>query len=156
MKIEYGELTLRITNIDTLSAYFDRLITERIKWYFFTKDGDLKKAEHQENVIYGVLSKISDLLKEVYASGKYEYLAERRTFNLDEIVRQLDELTQNDIKIGEADRMRLKELTSENPTMEHFLEGEKLLRLSNEGRALNKNKIDENFKSHFKCNNLKE
>ena len=33
---------MRLSNIDTLSAYFDRLITENIKLYFFKKEKDLQ------------------------------------------------------------------------------------------------------------------
>ena len=42
---------MRVTNIDTLSAYFDRLITENIKLYFFEKDRLLEKVEHQRIII---------------------------------------------------------------------------------------------------------
>ena len=40
-----------ITNIDTLSALLDRLISENIKLYFFKKDGVDENIEHQEKVI---------------------------------------------------------------------------------------------------------
>ena len=42
---------MKITNIDTLSALFDRLITERIKWFFFIKDNNEEKVDHQKIVI---------------------------------------------------------------------------------------------------------
>ena len=42
---------MRITNIDTLSAYLDRLVTENIKLYFFNKDGLIEKANHQKKII---------------------------------------------------------------------------------------------------------
>ena len=35
---------MRVTNVDSLSAYFDRLISEKIKWYFFDKDGKEEEA----------------------------------------------------------------------------------------------------------------
>lgn len=44
---------MRITNIDTLSAYFDRLITENIKLYFFSKDGLTDKVDHQKETNTG-------------------------------------------------------------------------------------------------------
>jgi len=34
---------MRVTNIDTLSNYLDRLITENIKLFFFKKDKDIEK-----------------------------------------------------------------------------------------------------------------
>lgn len=145
---------MRLTNIDTVSALFDRLITERIKWYFFSKDGDSIRTQHQLELIELIRNRIAALLHEIYETGKYQYLGERRTFNLDDIVGQLDALTVNDINIGEADRLRLKELTSPEPSLEKFLEGERLLRISNETRSINKNNIDNTLKQHFEYEDL--
>jgi len=136
----------RITNIDTLSAYLDRLITERIKWYFFNKEGDKLKAEHQESVVNGIKEKLFDLFNEINFKGSYDYLEERRTFNESVIVESLEELIINDINIGEADRARLEEVKKDNPNPEKFIVNEKRLRKANEGRARNKNEIDEYFK----------
>ena len=130
----------RITNIDTLSALIDRLVTERIKHFFFKKDGDQKKADHQEIVIHEIKTKLIDLFQEVYINGRYEYLREQRTFNVDDMVKNIDELVTNDIHIGESDRSRLAILMME----------EKRLRMSNEGRSMNKNKIDEQFDNLIK------
>ena len=40
-----------ITNIDTLSALLDRLISENIKLHFFRKENVTDNIEHQENLI---------------------------------------------------------------------------------------------------------
>ena len=61
---------MRLSNIDTLSAYFDRLITENIKLFFFKKEQDLHKIHHQEVAIDMIKEKISQLLQEVYESGQ--------------------------------------------------------------------------------------
>jgi hypothetical protein len=98
---------MKITNIDTLSALFDRLITERIKWFFFNKDNNEEKVDHQKIVINEIKIKINNLLTESFESKKYDYLGEERTFNEDSIVEELEELVINDINIGEADRARL-------------------------------------------------
>lgn len=135
----------RITNIDTLSAYLDRLITERIKWYFFNKDGLHDKVEHQEEVIQGIRTKLLALFAEVNLTGEYNYTAEKRTFNESSIVESLEELIINDINIGEADRARLEEVQKDDPNKERFIINEKRLRKANEGRARNKNEIDEYF-----------
>lgn len=132
---------MRITNIDTLSALFDRLITENIKLFFFAKDGENDRAEHQEKVIAEIKVRISELLKETFDG--YHYLKEYRTFAEDAIVEELDELIYNDINIGESDRARLQQVQSENPDLNKMLVNEKRLRKSNEGRGMNKNKIDE-------------
>jgi len=137
---------MRLTNIDTLSNYFDRLITENIKLFFFRKDGDIKKAEHQEIVIAEIKVRISELIRESIDLKSYNYLGERRTFNESAIIEELEELIQNDINIGEADRARLEETTKDQPNLERMIVNEKRLRKANEGRSRNKNAIDEQFK----------
>lgn len=133
---------MRVTNIDTLSAYLDRLITENIKLYFFNKDGLVDKVEHQNKVINEIKLKISELLTESVINKSYEYINEFRTFNENAIIEELEELIQNDINIGEADRARLEEAKKETPNIERMTINEKRLRKANEGRARNKNNID--------------
>lgn len=133
---------MRVTNIDTLSAYLDRLITENIKLYFFNKDGLLDKVEHQNKVISEIKLKISELLTESVTNKSYEYMGEFRTFNESAIIEELEELIQNDINIGEADRARLEEAKKDTPNIERMTVNEKRLRKANEGRARNKNNID--------------
>ena len=138
---------MRITNIDTLSALFDRLISENIKLYFFKKDNLKENVNHQEMVISEVKEKLSELFEEVIKSGKYEYISEKRTYKPDDIIETLEELITNDITTGEGDRANLKEATSNNPSLEHFTHGHKLIRKANENRAVSKNKLDEQFKN---------
>jgi hypothetical protein len=137
----------RITNIDTLSAFFDRLITENIKLYFFKKDNKQDNVQHQIKVISEIKEKIYVLIKECLQEHKYEYLSEERTFDENSIVEELEQLIFNDINIGESDRARLKQVHSDNPNLEKFIVNEKRLRKSNEGRAKNKNNIDRTFKN---------
>ena len=59
----------------------------------------------------------------------------------------LEELIHNDINIGEADRARLEETTKQIPNLDRMIINEKRLRKANEGRARNKNTIDEQFKN---------
>ena len=141
---------MRITNIDTLSAYLDRLITENIKLYFFKKDGLTEKVDHQLIIISEIKTKISELIREVVTNGSYEYIEEYRTFNEDSIIEELEELIQNDINIGEADRARLEETTKDIPNVDRMIVNEKRLRKANEGRARNKNKIDDLLKTAVK------
>ena len=140
---------MRVTNIDTLSAYLDRLITENIKLYFFNKDNLTDKVAHQKIVIEEIKIKISELFLETIERNSYNYIEEYRTFNESAIVEELEELIQNDINIGEADRARLAETTKEIPNLDRMIVNEKRLRKANEGRARNKNNIDKLFKSQF-------
>lgn len=137
---------MRITNIDTLSNYFDRLVTENIKLYFFIKEGEESKVEHQRVVISEIRIKLCELFKETIESGRYDYVGEFRTFNESAIIEELEELIQNDINIGEADRARLQEAKKEFPNVERLVVNEKRLRKANEGRARNKNNIDTLYK----------
>jgi len=140
---------MRVTNIDTLSAYLDRLITENIKLYFFNKDNLTDKVAHQKIVIEEIKIKISELFLETIERNSYNYIEEHRTFNESAIVEELEELIQNDINIGEADRARLAETTKEIPNLDRMIVNEKRLRKANEGRARNKNNIDKLFKNQF-------
>ena len=127
-----------ITNIDTLSALLDRLISENIKLYFFKKDGIDDNIKHQENVITHIKTRIAELLTDVYVSGNYNYISEKRTYKPDDIVET---------------RANLKEATSDDPSLKHFTRNHKLIRKANENRAVSKNKLDEQFKGFIDENN---
>ncbi len=137
---------MRITNIDTLSAYFDRLITENIKLYFFNKDGLSEKVEHQRVIILEIKQKINELFLEILNNNQYNYIEEYRTFDESSIIEELEDLIHNDINIGEADRARLEETMKDNPSLDRMTNNEKRLRKANEGRARNKNNIDKMIK----------
>ena len=137
-----------ITNIDTLSALLDRMISENIKLYFFKKDGVVDNIKHQEEVI-------SDIRKRLvlFESNSYEYVSELRTYKPDDIVETLEELINNDITTGEGDRANLKEATSDTPSLKHFTRNHKLIRKANENRAVSKNKLDKQFEGYIEENN---
>ena len=144
-----------ITNIDTLSALLDRLISENIKLYFFKKDSLMYNVKHQEEVISDIRKRLVLLFTDTFESKSYEYVSELRTYKPDDIVETLEELIHNDITTGEGDRANLKEATSDNPSLEHFTRNHKLIRKANENRALAKNKIDKQFKDFIDYLNLK-
>ena len=135
-----------ITNIDTLSALLDRLISENIKLYFFKKDSLMYNIKLQEEVISDIRKRLVLLFTDTFESKSYEYVSELRTYKLDDIVETLEELIHNDITTGEGDRANLKEATSDNPSLEHFTRNHKLIRKANENRAEAKNKLDKQFK----------
>ena len=64
---------MRVTNIDTLSAFIDRLISERIKLYHFeTKLDDEKSAQHQRDVVDAIKDKLEQLFVQSMSSDQYE------------------------------------------------------------------------------------
>lgn len=139
----------RITNVDTFSALLDRLITERIKLFFFEKENQVDKMLHQREIILELKIRIADLLEECFEEKGYQYFGERRTFDENAIVESLEHLIVSDILIGEGDRARLAEITSESPNFQKILHNEKLTRKSNENRAKHKNLIDQIFRGLF-------
>ena len=141
-----------ITNIDTLSALLDRLISENIKLHFFRKENVIDNIEHQEHVIGEIKYRITKLLLAVYKEKEYNYISEKRTYKPDDIVETLEELIHNDITTGEGDRANLKEATSDTPSLKHFTRNHKLIRKANENRATAKNKLDEQFKGFIEDN----
>lgn len=141
-----------ITNVDTLSALLDRLISENIKLFFFKKDGLTDNIKHQEEVITQLKQKISELLLDTTQNGKYNYISEKRTYKSDAIVETLEELIKCDITTGEGDRANLTEALKDNPDVNVFAHNHKKLRKANELRAVNKNKLDEQYKDFIENN----
>ena len=141
---------MRVTNVDTLSAYLDRLISERIKLYHFeSKYQDKEGVEHQQRVVDEIKSKIEDLIKGCFTSPyTYDYIDEKRTFGqerIDEVKKLIDnveELTVNDLDVGSA----YYEQKEGNSSPQKYMDNELKLREANENRSNSKNKIDESFK----------
>lgn len=134
---------MRVTNIDTISALFDRLITERIKEYNFNKQGKLEEAAHQRGVVVEIITKLEELLVETYNTGKYEYVGEKRTFDEAKLLKDVETLIVNDLDVGDAYYTK----TDGEPTLEKFMVNEARLRKANESRGRMKNSIDQTFKN---------
>ena len=132
---------MRVTNVDSLSAYFDRLISEKIKWYFFDKDGKEEEALHQEAVIKEIRIKLVELFEESFESHNYEHIGEKRTFDEAKLILDVEKLVTDDLGVGAA----YYEKTEGEPTLEKFLVNEAKLRVANESRGRQKNRIDEIF-----------
>lgn len=139
-----------ITNINTLSALFDRLITERIKAFFFNKNNNSVQKKKQEEIIRQIKIEISKTLLSSIQKKKYDYLSEQRTFkhNSEKLVKQLEELTFADLNIGIADNKLSNSIkTGQN---NNLLKSIKLSRTSLEKRAMLKNEIDKSYKKLLK------
>ena len=111
--------------------------------FFFEKDGLVDKSEHQKEIIKALKSEMEDLFVESTRNG-YHSLEEQRTFK-NQFPEEVEALILNDIRIGEADRARIEEATSEEPNFYRMAFNEIRLRIANEGRAENKNNIDDLF-----------
>ena len=144
----------RITNIDTLSALLDRLVSENIKLYFFNKEGILDDIDHQEKVIYEIKERIRELLLTVYDNKRYDYISEKRTYTADLTLDSIEQLIKSDIYTGEGDRTNLAELEKKNPDVNSFRKNHRILRSANELRAVSKNELDKQFKNLVEDENI--
>jgi len=91
--IPVGDSNKRVTNIDSFSAYMDRLATERIKEYNFKyKQNKDTEAYHQVNVVKVVLDKINNLLNEINLQGGYNYIGEKRTFDEGKLIADVNQV----------------------------------------------------------------
>ena len=139
-----------ITNVNTLSALFDRLITERIKAFFFHKNKNLSQEKKQLKIIEQIKSQISETILSSILKKNYNYLPEQRTFKLNgkKLVDQLEKLTDADLSIGIADNKISHSIKIGKQS--DLLKNIKLSRLSLEKRAQFKNEIDRLFKKLLK------
>ncbi len=137
----------KITNIDTLSALLDRLISENIKLYFFDKEGILDDINHQTEVISQIKDRIKELLLDAYDNKKYDYISEKRTYTADLTLESIEQLIKSDIYTGEGDRTNLAELKKDKPDLDSFRKNHRILRSANELRAVSKNELDKQFKN---------
>jgi hypothetical protein len=144
------------TNIDTLSALFDRLISENIKLYFFRKDNLIDNVSHQESVIEDIKVRLKELMIDVYENKQYNYISEKRTYKADMTLDSLEQLIKSDIYTGEGDRANLAELNKETPDINAFRKNHKVLRSANELRAVSKNNLDKDFKDFIEDENDKD
>lgn len=138
----------RITNVDNLSALIDRLICERIKLFFFEKDNKVPEIVHQREIISQLKIRISDAFTQCLVEKKYDYIEERRTFNINDVIGELEKLTMHNIEIGQGDRTALsgaKESSADKMKLGIFS-----FRFHNESRAQSKTKMDSIFKKIFK------
>tara|TARA_R110001592_G_scaffold141074_2_gene362355 strand:- start:1021 stop:1662 length:642 start_codon:yes stop_codon:yes gene_type:complete len=91
--IPEGQSNKRVTNIDSFSAYMDRLATERIKEYNFKfKQNKDTEAYHQVNVVKVVLKKIKGLFNEINLQGGYNYIGEKRTFDEGKLIADVNQV----------------------------------------------------------------
>ena len=124
-----------ISNIDSISALLDRLITEKIKQYFFLIRKKNNEARKQSLIINKITSKLTETLKEIYIFKKYNFTGEIRTFdknsNILKLVNNIENLIIMNLNIGIADNK-----------LNQIIKNVKLSRNSLEGRAKNKNNID--------------
>jgi hypothetical protein len=114
---------MKITNINTLSALIDRLITEKIKQYFFLMEDDVTAANTQGEIADAINKEIKN----------YNFNSEQRTYKkkVSNLVDSISDLTIMNLNVGKADH-----------NLAGIINNLKLSRLSLEKRSKLKNNID--------------
>ena len=94
----FNSINIRITNIDSFSAYIDRLSTERIKEYNFKfKQNKIEEANHQLKVVDEIKLKIVKLFNEINTQEGYNFIGEKRTFDEQKLIKDVSQILK-DIK----------------------------------------------------------
>lgn len=94
----FNSINIRITNIDSFSAYIDRLSTERIKEYNFKfKQNKIEEANHQLKVVDEIKLKIGKLFNEINTQEGYNFIGEKRTFDEQKLIKDVSQILK-DIK----------------------------------------------------------
>jgi hypothetical protein len=124
---------MKITNINTLSALIDRLITEKIKQYFFLMEGDVIAANTQGEIADAINKEIQITLFEAIKDKNYNFNSEQRTYKkkVSNLVDNISDLTIMNLNVGKADH-----------NLVGIINNLKLSRLSLEKRSKLKNNID--------------
>lgn len=129
-----------VSNLNSVSALFDRLITEKIKLYFFEQmkpsNYVLDSIERQKKTIATIHMALHHTFTNIFNDKKYHVLLEKRTFNnnLKNLTLNVEQLVEMNLNVGTADN-----------TIAKILEQLSLSRSSLEKRSNNKNAIDESI-----------
>ena len=123
-----------ISNLNTVSALFDRLITEKIKQYFFYLSKEKKKFKAQTQLINSLHYELQKTFTQIIKSKEYKFNKEKRTFDKDvqNFFYSVENLIVMNLNIGKSDN-----------NLSKILKNLKLSRASLERRAKIKNDIDD-------------
>jgi hypothetical protein len=72
-----------ISNLNTVSVLFDRLIIKKIKQYFFYLNKEKKKFKIQTQLINSLHNELQQTFKQIIKSKQYKFNKEKRTFDKD-------------------------------------------------------------------------
>ena len=123
-----------ISNLNTVSSLFDRLITEKIKQYFFYLSKEKKKFKIQTQLINSLHNELQQTFKQIIKSKQYKFNKEKRTFDKDmkNFFYSVENLIVMNLNVGKSDN-----------NLSKILKNLKLSRASLERRAKIKNDIDD-------------
>jgi len=82
-----------------------------------------------------------ELFEEAFENHGYQHIGEKRTFDEAKLILDVEKLVTDDLGVGAA----YYEKNDGEPTLEKFMVNEAKLRVANESRGRQKNKIDDVF-----------
>ena len=111
-----------ISNLNTVSALFDRLITEKIKQYFFYLSKENKKFKAQTQLINSLHNELQKTFTQIIKSKKYEFNKEKRTFDKDvqNFFYSVENLIVMNLNIGKSDN-NLSKILKKFKTFKGFI-----------------------------------
>lgn len=143
--------TVHISNLNSLSALFDRLIIENIKKEHFALLGNDVKVKLQQVLVDALTEELSKFLTETVQSGRYSYISENRTFELKkkvvEFIENVLELCKCHVNITFCDQQKLKEIETGHPNVNLVIDLEYRNRVNLERRSQIKNNLDQLYEN---------
>lgn len=132
----------RIPNLDTVSAFVDRLVVEHIKRFEFARRGDEKAVALQDELIVGIRARLSDTLVDCLEHACHAAFPEVRDFLSSSILPSLEGLIASNALLGLVEHEKLAEAVSGSPDVEALTALVVVARIANERRAMFRNSLD--------------
>jgi hypothetical protein len=140
-----------ISNLNSISALFDRLIIENIKLNHFSLTNNIEKIKEQKDIISLLKNELEVLMLDTIDNKQYHHISENRTFELKKkieiFIDEVFNLCNSNLKITYCDKTKLKEIKSEKINADLVLELEYENRKNLEKRSAHKNNIDDLYES---------
>jgi len=136
---------MRITNINTFSALFDRLVSERIKYNVFEMSNKTEEMKHQQEIINHINQEILKFFDELFKKERYDYLEELRSTKV-ELLDSMEQVIRGDLEIVNAETRRKQYITDKQLDLMTTLKNDLWLRTACEYRVRGKNKLDRTIK----------
>jgi hypothetical protein len=132
----------RMSNVNSFSAIIDRLIIENLKIFQFIENGDLEKADDQNDIISELKNELDIIFDEI-KSNSYDSISEQRTFTTsDNVFLNLFLLSLNNYSISKGDKLKLEEIKKDEIDVEKLKLYIEFVRSNLELRSHSKNNLE--------------
>lgn len=131
-----------MSNVNSFSAIIDRLIIENLKIFQFIENGDLEKADDQNDIISELKNELDIIFDEI-KSNSYDSISEQRTFTTsDNVFLNLFLLSLNNYSISKGDKLKLEEIKKDEIDVEKLKLYIEFVRSNLELRSHSKNNLE--------------